>query len=475
MANKADIKFGTSGWRGIISDDFTFDNVRKVCQAIAVYIKSKKELAGKPVIIGGDARFLSDKFSQTAAEVMAGNGIKSLLCVRDTPTPVIAYQILRKKAAGGINFTASHNPPEYNGLKFSPSWGGPATPAETAEIEANISKVKTVKSMEKDEAVKKDLIQIFDPSTQYLDRIRQIVDFDVIKKSKLKIIVDPLFSTGRGYLDRLLSDAGANIRVINDKKDVMFGGFPPEPAEKNVQDLIAMVKKEKAVLGVATDGDADRYGIIDSDGSYISANKILPLLLDYLVKSRPSWHGSVVRSVATSHMIDKVAKLHRLTLHETPVGFKYIGDIMTREDIIIGGEESNGLTIYRHVPEKDGIIACLLVVEMVARTKKNIKNLLKELEGKTGPFINTRKNFKLSEAKKKSLVEKLKAGKITRIGKYPVVDTITVDGFKFMLGEDTWIMTRFSGTEPIVRLYGEAKDKKTLDDIMSEGEKLVTQ
>lgn len=475
MANKSDIKFGTSGWRGIISDDFTFDNVKTVCQAIAVFIKSKKELNGKPVIIGGDARFLSDKFSQTAAEVMAGNGIKSLLCDRDTPTPVIAYQIIRKKAAGGINFTASHNPPEYNGLKFSPSWGGPATPEDTDAIEANIKKVKVVKIMEKETAEKQGLIKVFDPSQEYFDRIRQIVDLEAIKKSKIKIIVDPLFSTGRGYLDRLLSEAGASIKVINDKKDVLFGGFPPEPAEKNVQDLICMVKKEKAMLGIATDGDADRYGIIDSDGSYIQANKILPLLLDYLVKTRPDWHGSVVRSVATSHMIDKVAKMHNLKLHETPVGFKYIGEIMTKEDIIIGGEESNGLTVYRHVPEKDGIIACLLVAEMVAKTKKNVRTLLRELEEKTGSFLNSRKNFRLSEPKKIALIKKLKTGKMAKIGKFTVLETITIDGFKYMLGEDTWIMTRFSGTEPIVRLYGEAKDKKTLDEIMEEGEKFVTQ
>jgi alpha-D-glucose phosphate-specific phosphoglucomutase len=475
MAGRADIKFGTSGWRGIISDDFTFDNIRIACQAIADFISSQKELGGKPVIIGGDARFLSDKFSDAAAEVMAGNGIKVLLCDRDTPTPVIAYQVIRKKAAGAINFTASHNPPEYNGLKFSPFWGGPATPKETDIIEANIKKVGSIKTLDKETALKQGLIKVFDPSEQYLDRVKQIVDFSVIKKSKLKIVVDPLFATGRGYLDRLLAEAGANVKVINAKRDVLFGGFPPEPAEKNVGDLIAEVKKEKAILGVATDGDADRYGIIDSDGSYIPANKILPLLLDYLVKTRPDWSGSVVRSVATSHMIDRVAKIHNLKLHETPVGFKYIGEIMTKEDIIIGGEESNGLTVHRHIPEKDGIVACLLVVEMVARTKKNVKTLLKELEKLTGPFFNTRKNFKLSGEKKEALVKRLKTTKIAKIGKYDVKDIITIDGFKFMLGEDTWIMTRFSGTEPIVRLYGEAKDQKTLDDIMAEGEKLVTQ
>ncbi len=252
----------------------------------------------------------------------------------------------------------------------------------------------------------------------------------------------------------------------------MFGGFPPDPAEKNVQDMIKKVKEKKAILGVVTDGDADRYGIIDSDGTYIQANKILPLLLDYLMKTR-KWKGSVVRSVATSHMIDRVAKLHKLKLHETPVGFKYIGDIMTRENIIIGGEESNGLTVHRHVPEKDGIIACLLVVEMVARTRKNIKTLLKKLAAKTGNFYTERNNYRLSEAKKQKLMKTLKNNKIKKIGRYNVLEIITVDGYKFMLGEDTWIMTRFSGTEPIVRLYAEAKSKKVLKDILKAGEKLI--
>ena len=467
------IKFGTSGWRGIISDDFTFDNVRIVAQAIAEFIKSKKDEKGKPVIIGGDARFLSDKFSEAAAEVMAGNGISVLLCDRDTPTPVIAYEIIRRKAAGGINFTASHNPPEYNGLKFSPSWGGPATPAETNAIENNIRKVKVVKRVDFNEAKKKELIKIFDPSPYYLERIKELVDFSEIKKSNLKIIADPLYSTGRGYLDKLLYDAKVNVKVINNKKDVLFGGYPPEPAEKNIKDLIDTVKKEKAMLGVATDGDADRYGIIDEDGSYIPANKILTLLLDYLVKTRKSWKGAAIRSVATSHMIDRVAAMHGIKLYETPVGFKYIGEIMTKEDIIIGGEESNGLTIHRHIPEKDGIIACLLVVEMVARNKKNIKQLLKELEEKTGPFFNTRKNYKISENQKRKLMEKLKYFEKGKIGKYEIKEINKIDGYKFILGEDLWIMVRLSGTEPIVRLYGEAKSKKDLEYIMQQGEKFI--
>ncbi|HDT14970.1 MAG TPA: phosphoglucomutase/phosphomannomutase family protein [Firmicutes bacterium] len=466
------IKFGTSGWRGIISDDFTFDNVKIVVQAIADYIKSRKSEAGKPVIVGGDARFLSEQFSETAAAVLAGNNVLALVCDRDTPTPVIAFEIIRRKAAGGINFTASHNPPEYNGLKFSPSWGGPATPGETDIIEKNIAKVKIVKTADIGEAKKRGLIRVFDPAPFYLEKIKQIVDFSAVKKSKKKIIVNPLFSTGRGYLDRLLKEAGAPIKVINDKRDVLFGGFPPEPAEKNMADLIAEVKKEKAVLGIATDGDADRYGIIDSDGSYIPANKILPLLLDYLMQTR-KWKGSVVRSVATSHMIDRVAELHGLKLHETPVGFKYIGEIMTKEDIIIGGEESNGLTVHRHIPEKDGIIACLLVAEMAVSRKKSIKELLAGLEKKTGPFINNRVNYRLKEPEMQELIERLKNFKYSKIGAYNIEKIITVDGYKFMLGEDTWIMIRLSGTEPIVRLYGEAKSGRVLDAVMKEGEKFI--
>lgn len=472
MAIQSKIKFGTSGWRGIISDDFTFDNVKIVTQAIADFIKSSKKEKGKPIIIGGDARFLSEKFSEVAAEVMAGNGIEVLLCNRDTPTPVISYEIIRRKAAGAINFTASHNPPEYNGLKFSPSWGGPATPAETDIIEKNIQKVKVVRVMSKEDAVKKGLIKYFEPSTYYLKRLKEIIDFKVIKKLKSKIIVDPLYATGRGYLDRILQEQGAKIKVINDYRDVLFGGHPPEPAEKHIGDLIDTVKKEKAIIGIATDGDADRYGIVDSDGTYIQANQILPLLLDYLVRTR-GWKGAVVRSVATSHMIDKVAEIYNLKLYETPVGFKYIGEIMTKEDIVIGGEESNGLTVYRHIPEKDGILACLLVVEMVAREKKCIKELLFNLQKKIGTFFTKRENIKLTEIGKIKLQEKLKSFKEKKFGSFNIEKLVTIDGYKFILENGNWAMIRFSGTEPIVRLYAEAKDEVILEQIVKQGKMFV--
>ncbi len=469
---KKEIKFGTSGWRGIISDDFTFDNVRKVAQAIADFIKLQRKLKGRPVIIGGDSRFLSDRFSAAAAGVMAANKIKALICDRDTPTPVIAFEIIRRRAAGGINFTASHNPPEYSGLKFSPYWGGPAAPGNTEAIESNIKKVKKARDMDIEKAVSAGLIKYFDPSPYYIRRIKQLVDFKVIKKSGMKVVADPLYATGRGYLDGLLRAAGADVTAINSERDVLFGGLPPEPAEENVKDLIKAVKVKKAALGVATDGDADRYGIIDSDGSYIEANKILPLLLDYLMRTR-KWRGAAVRSVATSHMFDAVAGMHGLKLYETPVGFKYIGEIMRAEDIIIGGEESNGLTIHRHVPEKDGLIACLLAVEMVAREKKNIRTLLKDLEKKTGRYYTARKNYRLNEQKKNKLAAKLKKINLKKIGEHPVKSVDKKDGYKYLLGGGSWIMTRFSGTEPIVRLYAEAKSAKGLRSVLKAGEKLI--
>jgi len=472
IEGKNKIKFGTSGWRGIISDDFTFDNVKIVTQAIADFIKSSKREKGKPVIIGGDARFLSEKFSEVAAEVMAGNNIEVLLCNRDTPTPVISYEIIRRKAAGAINFTASHNPPEYNGLKFSPSWGGPATPAETDIIEKNIQKLKVVKVMKKEEAMKRGLIKIFEPSHYYLKRLKEIIDFKVIKKLKQKIIVDPLYATGRGYLDKILEEEGIKVKVINNYRDVLFGGFPPEPAKKNIGDLIQTVKQEKAIVGVATDGDADRYGIIDSDGTYIQANQILPLLLDYLMRTR-NFKGAVVRSVATSHMIDKVAEIYNLKLYETPVGFKYIGEIMQKEDIVIGGEESNGLTIFRHIPEKDGILACLLVIEMAAREKKNLKELLNKLQEKTGKFFTKRENIKLTETGKIKLLEKLKNFKEKEFGKFKIEKLITIDGFKFMFENNSWVMIRFSGTEPIIRIYAEANNEVILNQIMEQGKEFV--
>ncbi len=468
------IKFGTSGWRAVVADEFTFANVRVCIQAIAEHLQAKGEAAGG-VVVGSDTRFMSAHFTSLAAEVLAGNGIKAFLCGRDTPTPVISHEILRRKAAGGINFTASHNPPEYNGVKFSPAWGGPALPETTGDIEKRANALLAnpkVKTMPRAEAEKKGLIEVIDPGPEYFKTIKSKIDFDVIKKSKMKFLVNPMYGTGRGYLDKLLADAGCDYAVMNDHLDPYFGGLPPEPSEHEIPDMIAKMKKGGFALGLGTDGDADRFGILDGDGRFFEPNTILGMLLDHLVQTR-KWPGGVARSVATSHLVDAVARHHKIELFETPVGFKFIGDLISKDKIVMGGEESAGLTIRGHVPEKDGIIACLLVAEMVATRKKGLAAILDELYQRVGTYLTKRLNFRLGEDQKAKLVAKLKNPPTTVAG-LKVEKVITIDGTKYLLEGDNWVLMRLSGTEPVVRFYAEARDQATLDKLLAFGNEYVT-
>ncbi len=472
------IKFGTSGWRGIIAEEFTCDNVRIVTQAIANYIikDSKTYKQGQAVIIGYDTRFMSEKFAVVSAEVLAGNKIKALLCGRNTPTPVIAFDIIKNKLAGGINFTASHNPPEYNGIKFSPSWGGPALPETTKLIEKYCSEmsIKDVKTVSLSDGLKTKVIEYHDPRPAYIKRIKELVNFRVLKKSGLKVAADLLYGTGDDYLDTLLESAGLKIKVINKKRDPLFGGHAPEPNEENLKELKSIVKKESYKLGLSVDGDADRFGIIDSDGTFIMPNQVIPILLYHLNKTR-GWKGVAARSVMTSHMIDKLAAKLGIEVQETPVGFKYIGEIMTErpEEFIIGGEESGGLTIRGHVPEKDGILACLLMAEAVAMHKKPLAMILKEITKLTGPVITARKNFHLPKETMESFRDNLKKATPDKIGGMKIEKVITLDGYKFIIDSDTWIGFRLSGTEPVVRLYAEAQTEQIIKKLISAGEKFI--
>ena len=382
------IRFGTSGWRGIIADDFTFENVKVVTQAIADYIH-ENGLQDRWFIVGNDPRFLSEQFAHASAEVLAGNHIKTLISNRDIPTPVISYEILRQSCSGAINFTASHNPPEYNGLKFSPDWGGPALPETTKRIETlaqGLMKEKKHKILPFDEGVEKGLIREFDGREFYLKRIEELVDFDAMRKAGMKVAVDVMYGTGRGYLDTLLQQAGVHVTTLHNYRDPYFGGLPPDPSEENLNELAQRIKDANIPLGLATDGDADRFGIVDKGGLFIQPNMIIALLFDYLVRTR-GWKGGVARSVATSHLIDRVADHHGREVFETPVGFKYIGEMIAQNKIVIGGEESAGLSIQGHVPEKDGILACLLTAEMVAREGKTVQELLNELYQKVGTIL----------------------------------------------------------------------------------------
>ena len=466
------IAFGTSGWRGILCEDFIFENVKIVTQAIADHLKAGEEAGG--VVIGYDSRFMGDSFAKESARVLAAAGIKAFLCKRDTPTPVIAFEILRRKAAGGINFTASHNPPEYNGIKFSPSWGGPALPETTKDIERRANEMMgeiCYREMSLEQAARNGLLEEIEPRDAYLADLETKIDFDAIRNIGL-LAVNPLYGTGRGYLDVPLRSHGVDIRLINDHRDPYFGGFPPEPAEKYIPDFITLVKNNPAVkLGIATDGDADRFGIVDADGTYIEPNYIIALLLDYLIRVR-KMTGGVARSVATSHLIDAVARHHNIELFETPVGFKYIGELICHDKIIIGGEESAGLTIKGHVPEKDGILACFLVAEMVAREGKSVSQLLEELYARVGRFITSRENITLSSELEQLFPAKV-SGVPAEVAGSKVVDIIKIDGTKLLLADGSWLLFRKSGTEPVVRLYGEASSSDRLAQVMKAGREFI--
>lgn len=476
------IKFGTSGWRAVIADEFTFANVRIVAQAIADYVKSKNR-RNPSVIVGGDTRFLSEKFSEAATEVLCANGVKTYLCNRDTPTPVISFEIIRRKLDGGINFTASHNPFQYQGLKFSPASGGPATPEITRAIEmaAESPRLK-VKTVDLKQAASAKLLETVDPSRAYLKYVRSLVDGDAIKKSKIKTAVDILHGTARGYLDVLLEEYGAASAVMGLERDVLFGATgSPEPSRDNLKKLVETMKSQKLNLGLAADGDADRFGIIDEDGTFMTPNAVIAVLLWHLVKTR-GYKGLVARSVMTTHLIDRVAAHLGVEVVEKPVGFKYIGEVMVKEnsaypskkgDFIIGGEESGGLTIRGHVPEKDGILACLLALEAVAVNRRPLKDTLAEIMSAVGAVYSDRLNFHLELRQMDSLRLRLAKSPPKEIGGLTVKKTVTLDGHKFIFDDNSWMGIRLSGTEPVVRLYIEADKESKLRKLAGIGEDFI--
>lgn len=462
------IKFGTSGWRGIFCEDFTLENVRVVTQAIADYLRACQTF-DRGVVVGYDARFMGVRFAHEAARILAGSGIKSFVCKRDTPTPVIAWEIMRRKAAGGINFTASHNPFDYNGLKFSLGYGGPALPEATSDVEQRANAMLgeiCYKEVPLDVAVRQGLVEEIDPRSTYFEEIRRRIDFEAIARSGMTVAVNPLYGSGRGYLDGLLREAGVNVVAINDQRDPYFGGLPPDPSESHMSDFISLVGGDDSIgLGLATDGDADRYGVLDEDGTFCEPNYVLALLYDYLVRVK-GLRGAVARSVATSHLVDAVAASHGLEVLETPVGFKYIGELIRDDRVLLGGEESAGLTVQGHVPDKDGILASLLVAEMVAVEGKPLRTLLADLYRRVGEFHTRRANIRLSAELEAGFADRLEVPPAQFAGK-KVTRVVTLDGSKWILEDGSWVLFRKSGTEPVVRVYCEAGSAAQLDGVLS--------
>jgi phosphoglucomutase len=464
------IKFGTSGWRAIIADEFTFANVRLVTRAICSYLRASGVEDGASLVVSYDTRFLGEKFAAQCVEEIVDNGLKAIFCDQPTPTPTISHTIRERGAAGGINFTASHNPPEYNGMKFSTADGAPALPDATKQVEGLIGSLGTASEKASGDKNAAD-IEVYDPRPAYFADLERKVRFDVIAAAGKTYAFDPLWGTGRGYLDRALREHGLDVETIHDWRDVMFGGRSPEPDDHHLDELREAMKRGSCVLGLATDGDGDRFGVLDADGTFITPNRLIPLLFDYLAESR-GWTGGVARSVATSHLVDRVAESRGLPVYETPVGFKFIGELINEDKIILGGEESAGLSIRGHYPEKDGILACLLAAEAVAARGVGLNEQLNELYGRVGRLEAGRIGVRLTPEILASLPEKLKRDPAD-IGGRRVDRTNRMDGVKFIFADGSWLLLRPSGTEPLVRIYAESESVTELEVLLEQGRKYL--
>jgi len=467
------IKFGTDGWRAIIAEDFTFDNVEIVTKAVAGYIKTKYN-PSCPVIIGYDTRFLADKFAQKAAQTLNKLGINAKITNSDAPTPVVAYSAKHLNSAGALMFTASHNPPEYCGIKYIPDYAGPATTDITDVIVENVKKIQQGDESFLPEVTPPGTTDEFDPKPDYFKLVQELIDFEKIKQANIKIFFDPLYASGKGYFDTLLKEAGCDVTSIKNWRDPLYGGAMPEPREKFLGDLKKLVLENPSSVGFSNDGDADRFGVIDEKGTYITPNEVIAVLFKHLIKNRGAV-GSVVKTVATSQMIDKIAKLYNVKVHETPVGFKWIGRIMRQEDVIIGGEESGGLSIIGHIPEKDGIVANLLILEAMAYEQKPLHKIVEELKQEIGVYyINYRLDLHLTEEIKNAAMDIFLNKPPEKVGSVGVSRINKLDGVKFYFDDDnSWILIRPSGTEPLLRIYFETDSNDKLTTMVEDIKDLI--
>jgi len=462
-----DIKFGTDGWRAVIGDQFTFANLRLVCQAIADHLH---ELGKKDVVVGFDQRFLSLEFADCVASVMTGNGIRVYLPSKAIPTAVAAFTSVDKGLGGALMLTASHNPPRYHGLKYIPSFGGPAMPEETdriAERVADLQQESKIKTLSKSEAVRQGLIVEIDPQPRYLEHLYQLIDKETISRMSPRVVVDPMYGAGVGYLESFFSSLGVQVEVFHNRRDPLFGGGIPDPTPRYLGKLQESVVEKQADIGLALDGDADRMAAIASDGTYFNANRILPVLLNHLISSR-GWKGAVARTIATTHLVDRIADANGLKLIETPVGFKYIGRALREEDAFLGGEESGGISIRGHVPEKDGILASLLLVEAMAAAGSSLKKMEADIQDKFGPLVSNRLDITCTERGKREVLQAMEHWHHDEILGEKVEEVNRIDGLKIVLKSGRWCLIRPSGTESLFRIYAEGAEQDEVKSLQKE-------
>jgi phosphomannomutase len=466
-----EIKFGTDGWRGVIARDFTFANLSLVAQATMDYLR-QQGLAEKGLVVGYDRRFLSREFAERVVEVACGNGIRVVLTDRFAPTPAVSWAVHELKAGAGVMITASHNPPIYNGFKVKEAFGGSARPATTKVLEemvaANMTAGRPVKAMPLREALASGRVELYDAMRDYLAQLARYVDLELIRKAAIPVVVDPMYGAGCGVLPELLPAAVE----IHGTENPGFGGQPPEPTEEHLAELAGLVGSGRYRVGLALDGDADRIGAVDETGAFFSSHRIFTVLLRHL-HERKGLRGGVVKTVSTTGMIDLLAEKFGLPLYETPIGFKHICELMLDHDILMGGEESGGLGVKGHIPERDGILMGLLLLEAMAMSGKGLRQLLDETMAEIGQFHYRRLDFAIDNSAKELLIARLQAGGIATIAGRPVAAENFSDGFKYIFGDGAWLLIRPSGTEPVLRLYSEANDPAVVEALLAAGREIA--
>ncbi|MCW5874273.1 MAG: phosphoglucomutase/phosphomannomutase family protein [Anaerolineales bacterium] len=475
------IHFGTDGWRAVISDTFTFANLRMVAQAIADAMRADLQNGNGTqaplVVVGFDTRFLSDRFAGDVARVLAANGFNVLLSVADAPTPAISYAVREHKAIGGVMITASHNPPRYNGVKLKAAYGGSAPHELCHRVEIYLSdneaRGRGASVMDFKQAIEQGLITRFDPMPAYKTHLATLIDFEIIRKHPQKVVVDSMFGSGRGHIAAMLREAGCEVVEIRGDMNPGFGGVHPEPIMPHLQALADAIAEHPGYYGVATDGDADRVGAMDEDGVFVDPHKIMSLALRHLVEARGQ-KGKVVRTVSTTRMIDRLAAKYGLQVEETPVGFNHIADHMLAGDVLIGGEESGGISFTGHIPEGDGVLMGLLVVEMVARSGGSLRALVADLLASVGPAHYARKDLRLSRpVEKKAMTAKLTEEAPEVIGGEKVLEVVSRDGSKYIMADGSWLLIRPSGTEPVLRVYAEGRTPEMVEALLAYGEQVA--
>ena len=469
LGSRPQIKFGTDGWRGVIADDFTFQNARYAAQGIANYLKRTPD---PKVVIGYDCRFGADRFAAEVARITAAAGIKTYLTQDPSPTQVSSWTILELHASGAIVLTASHNPAEYLGIKYKPEYAGSASPEVVAGLEEEIGKVidaDSVQLADLDEARQNGSIEMIDPRPAYKRQVAKMVDVEVIKAAGLKLVHDPMYGSGAGYISDLLAGGATTVDDVRSERNPGFGGIHPEPIPENLEPTIALMSAGGHDLCIATDGDADRVGIIDENGRFVNQLEVYALLMDYLLGVK-GWKGPVVRTLTTTSMADKLAEQYGVDCHEVQVGFKYVGPLMMETQAIMGGEESGGFGFRGHIPERDGILAGLFMADFIIQRKKPLSALLQDIFDRVGPHAYHRRDVRLgrdtyAEVRERTY-SRFQEEPPTDFGGRPVSRTRSDDGFKFYFEDGSWVLVRFSGTEPVLRIYAEAPTRDVVDELI---------